>query len=191
MKCLKNNTNTCRIQNSELETFGVPGEDGQILTALNPGFRWSKSLLRDQPAVLALKLTVNLPVPKDIDTQLVSANLQVEPQTTPYAFEIFNALGENVIGVPIRVLVSISISFDGANVGQRAVWMQSTDSTQRYGYVQNDGLNSGNTLNGTAVVLLNPNQAIQFWARQNSNTTLDILGGNFVNATRWQAALLN
>lgn len=157
--------------------------------------RWSGSLLRDQPAVLSIKLGANVTIPNNTDFLLASSNLLVDPATTLYSFSVFNITpggnGENITGVPIRLLVTFSVSFSGSNQGTRAIWLQLSNSTERYGFCQGAGTSAGDTINSACVIWLDTGAYAQFWARQTTNASLQILGGAANNATRWQSTLFN
>jgi hypothetical protein len=176
---------------------GNQGSSRQLLVHADTdnNLLWSGSLLRDQPAVLSIKLGANVSIPNNTDFLLSSPNLLIDPATTPYSFSVFNISptghGENITGVPIRLLVTFSVSFSGSNQGTRAIWLQLSDSSERYGFCQGAGTNAGDTINSACVIWLNTNQYATFWARQTTSTTLQILGGSAVNATRWQSTLIN
>src|SRR3990172_4834414 len=173
------------------------GSDSLVLVrdAIPYNLRWSGSLLRDQPAVLSIKLGADVVIPNNVDFLLSSPNLLLDPATTFYSFSVFNITpggnGENITGVPIRLLVTFSVSFSGSNQGTRAIWLQLSDSTERYGYTQGAGTNAGDTINSATVIWLDTNQYATFWARQTTAGNLNILGGSAPNATRWQSTLIN
>jgi hypothetical protein len=175
----------------------VQGNSGQILVhdQYADYLRWSGSLMRDQPAVLSIKLGADVPIPNNTDFLLASSNLLVDPATTVYSFSVFNITpggnGENITGVPIRLLVTFSVSFSGSNQGTRAIWLQLSNSSERYGFTQGAGTNAGDTINSACVIWLDTGAYAQFWARQTTSTTLNILGGAVANATRWQSTLIN
>ncbi len=173
------------------------GHATQLLNrrAIDYQLDWSNSLLYDTPAVLSIKLGADVPIPNNTDFLLASSNLIPDPATTVYSFSIFDITpggnGRNLTGVPIRILVTFSVSFSGSNQGTRSIWLQLSNSTERYGYTQGAGTNAGDTINSACVIWLDVNKYAQFWARQTTSTTLNILGGNVPNATRWQSTLIN
>lgn len=148
-----------------------------------PGFNF-------EPALLSIKLGANVTMPNNTDVLLFSPSLQVDAATTARAFTVFGSNGENITSQPIRVFVTISVSYTGANTGTRALWIEVTGSGERYGYCQIEGSTTGNTLNTSCIILLGVGQAAAFWGRQTSNGNLDILGGTSNIATRWQSLLI-
>lgn len=170
------------------------GSEGQIVTSDGAsGLKYSTSLLRNTPAVLAAVLTQNYTIPKNIVTQLLSTNVALDVQTTQYAASIFNVLGQNISGQPIWVHVSYSITWSGAPSGDRQVWLQTNYSSERYGYVSDAGTNAGNILNGSCTLYLPQGGSAAFYAFQSTNQSLDLIGGDasVLNRCRWQTCLIN
>lgn len=189
MVCVSNKS----LQNEKNCITGI-GSDGQIVTSDgSSGLKYSTSLLRSTPAVLAAVLTQNYTIPQNVVTQLLSTNVALDVQTTQYAASIFNVLGQNISGQPIWVHVSYSITWSGAPAGNRQVWLQTNYSSERYGYVSDAGTNAGNTLNGSCTLYLPQGGSATFYAYQTTNQSLDLIGGNasVLNRCRWQTYLIN
>jgi hypothetical protein len=169
------------------------GSDGQLVTSDGAsGLEYSTSLLRATPAVLAAVLTQNYSVPNNVATQLLPTNVALDVATTAYAASIFNVFGQNISGQPIWVLVTYSITWVGANQGTRQLWLQTSYSNERYGYVSDAGTNSGNIQCGSCVLYLPQGASAAFWGFQSTNGDLSLVGGNstVLNRSRWQTVLL-
>ena len=186
-------TSTKTLQNNKNCITGQ-GTDGQLVTSDGTGgLRYSTSLLRQTPAILAAVLTQNYSVPNNTPTQLLSTNVALDVATTQYAASIFNVFGQNISGQPIWVHVSYSISWVGANQGTRQLWLQTSYSSERYGYISDQGTNSGNIQCGSCIIYLPVGASAAFWAFQNTNGVLSLVGGNssVTNRSRWQTSLLS
>lgn len=169
------------------------GEPGQILVKDDPT-RWSDSLLRDDPAIFAPYLTANLTIPMNVPTQLITGNIAIDLNTTtPYAFEIFDVLGNNVAPKKIYVLVTYSIIFAGNNTGERQFWIQTSTSTTRYGMVTQPGSNDGNVLTGSAMLGLGVGESAAFFMYHTASQPVDLVGGVLTDdkISKWQTVLLH
>ena len=181
------------LQNEKNCITGI-GSDGQLVVSDGSGgLEYSNSLLRSTPAVLAAVLTQNYTIPQNTVTQLLSTNVALDVQTNQYAASIFNVLGQNISGKPIWVLVTYSITWSGAPSGNRQLWLQTSYSTERYGYVSDAGTNAGNIQNASCTLYLPQGASASFYAFQSTNQSLDLIGGNssVLNRCRWQTVLLN
>lgn len=170
------------------------GANGQIVISDGSGgLKYSTSLLRSTPAILAAVLTQNYSIPNNTPTQLLPTNVALDVSTTAYAANIFNVLGQNISGQPIWVLVTYSISWVGANQGSRQIWLQTSYSSERYGYVSDAGTNSGNVECGSCILYLPVGASASFYAFQSTSGSLSLIGGDssVLNRSRWQTCLLN
>ena len=186
-------TSSKSLQNVKNCITGLGSNGQSVVNDGASGLKYSTSLIRSTPAVLAAVLTQNLSIPQNVVTQLITPNIALDVQTNQYAASIFNVFGQNISGQPIWVHVSYSIAWSGAPSGNRQVWLQTNYSTERYGYVSDAGTNAGNVLNGSCTIYLPQGGSAAFYAFQSTNQSLDLVGGNasVTNRCRWQTVLIN